>query len=199
VDTDKGLARATPMPHVERRAPPPEGFAGFFRTGYRELLKTALYAGATRHEADEASAVAMSEVLRRWGEIDNPLAYARRAVVSNFIKEKTRDLDRVRRRQVERSAGTADGREDPDLTVWEDREWVMQMLLSLPAGQRNVMAFIVDGFAPIEIAALLGRSPAAIRQSLHDARRRLIEALQREQAAEQAAPARIGPARKGVR
>jgi DNA-directed RNA polymerase specialized sigma24 family protein len=58
------------------------------------------------------------------------------------------------------------------------------MLNSLPAGQRSVMACIVDGFTPTEIAALLGRSPAAIRQSLHDARERLIETLQREQAAE---------------
>jgi len=196
VDTDKGLAQATPTPRVERRAAPAEGFVDFFRATYRELLKAAMYAGATRYEADEAAAAAMKEVLRRWDELHDPLAYARRAVISNFVKEKTRSLDRIRQRQVERHAGIAEGREDPGLTVWEDREWVMQMLRSLPPGQRNVMAFIVDGFAPTEIAALLGRSPAAIRQSLHDARLRLIEALQRERATEQASAPHISPARK---
>lgn len=108
METDKGLARAasTPTPRVERRNAAPDGFTDFYRGGYRELIKAAMYAGATPHEADEATAAAMKEVLRRWGELDDPLAYARRAVVSNFVKEKTRNLDRVRRRQVEQHAGT---------------------------------------------------------------------------------------------
>lgn len=72
----------------------------------------------------------------------------------------------------------------------------MQMLRSLPPGQRNVVAFIVDGFTPTEIAALLGRSPAAIRQSLHDARLRLVEGLKRERAAEQAPLNHLSSARK---
>jgi RNA polymerase sigma-70 factor (ECF subfamily) len=199
VDADKGLAQATPTPRVKRCAAPPPGFADFFRAAYRELLKTAMYGGATRHEADEAAAAAMKEVLRRWDELDDPLAYARRAVVSNVIKEKTRNLDRVRRRQVEQSAGTVEGREDPNLTVWEDREWVTQMLRSLARGQREVVAFIVDGFTPTEISALLGRSPAAIRQSLHDARLRLKETLRRDQADEQASLPSIGPGRKEAR
>jgi hypothetical protein len=124
---------------------------------------SAATAGAISLEAEEAGAAAMREVLRRWGELGDPLAYARRAVLSNFLKERTRWLDRVRRRLVEQSAGTAEGRTDATLTVWEDREWVLQMLLSLPPGQRAVMAFIVDGFTPAQISVLLGRSPAAFR------------------------------------
>ncbi|OLE27776.1 MAG: hypothetical protein AUG44_09310 [Actinobacteria bacterium 13_1_20CM_3_71_11] len=199
MDTDKGLAQAGPAPRVEPRAAPAQGFAVFFKASYRELVKAAMYAGATRHQADEAAAAATREVLRRWDELDNPLAYARRAVISNFIKEKTRDLERDRRRQLERNAGTSEGREDPGLTVWENREWVLQMLRSLPAGQRDVMAFIVDGFTPTEIATLLGRSPAAIRQSLHDARLRLKETLRRERADEQAPGPSAGPARREAR
>lgn len=196
MDTDKGLAQATPTPRVERRTGVLEEFSEFYRAEYRTLLQAAMYAGASRHEADEATATAMKEVLMRWSKLENPLAYARRAVISNFLKEKTRNLDRIRRRQVEKHAGTAECREDPGMTVWEDREWVMQMLDSLPPGQRDVMAFIVDGFTPTEIAALLGRSPAAIRQSLRDARLRLTEALRRERAAEQAPLPRLSPARK---
>lgn len=173
MDTDKGVARAGPAARVRRRAPAPPGYTEFFRGTNRDLRKFAMYVGATRDEAKDAAASALAEVLARWGQIDDPLAYAKRAVVSNFLKDKTRNLERTRRRMVERSAGTATGREDSRLTFWEDREWVMQMLRSLPAGQREVMAFVVDGFKPTEIAALLGKSPEAVRDRLRDARRRL--------------------------
>jgi RNA polymerase sigma factor (sigma-70 family) len=200
VDTDKGLAQAapTPAPRVERRSPAaaPQGFSEFFRAGYREVVKTARYAGATEHEADEATAAAMKEVLRRWGELDDPLAYARRAAVSNFVKEKTRNLDRVRRRLVEQHSGTPEGREDPALTVWEDGEWVMQVLTSLPTGQRDALALVVDELTPTEIAVLLGCTSAAIRQRLHDARQQLIEEPRRERIAEPVAKPRRSSARK---
>jgi RNA polymerase sigma-70 factor (ECF subfamily) len=198
VDNDNGSAPASPVPQVDHPNLA-DGFPTFFRSAYRELLKTAMYTGATKHEADEATAAAMREVLRRWGELNDPLAYARRAVVSNFIKENTRNLDRIRRRQVEQHAGTAEGRTDLNLTVWEDREWVLQMLRSLPPGQRAVMAFVVDGFTPTETSTLLGRSPAAIRQSLHDARVRLKAALQRGAVEEQAHRPRTSTARKEAR
>lgn len=199
MDTDKGRAQATPTPRVKRRAEVPQEFSEFYRTEYRTLLQAAMYAGANQHEADEATATAMKEVMQHWDKLDKPLAYARRAVISNFLKEKTRSLERIRRRQVEKQAGTAESREDPCMTVWEDREWVMQMLNSLPPGQRDVMAFIVDGFTCTEIAALLGRSPVAIRQRLHHARLRLTKALQRERAAEQAPLPHPSPARKEER
>jgi RNA polymerase sigma factor (sigma-70 family) len=194
VDTDKGLPPAMPVPLAEQEVSPPDGFVGFYRAHYRDLLRSAMYAGATKREADEAAQAVMKEVLKHWSKLKDPLAYARRGVVSNYIKDKTRGLDRTRHRLVERGAGTAEGREDPNLTVWENREWVMQILQSLPPGQREVMAFIIDGFAPTEVAALLGRSPDAVRQSLCAARRRLKEVLRREQADEQQLESGTGPA-----
>jgi RNA polymerase sigma factor (sigma-70 family) len=200
VDVEKGLTQVAAVLRAEPRVSSAEGgFADFFRTSYRELVRAAMYAGATQHEAEEAAATTMKDVFKRWAELDNPLAYARRAVVNDFVKEKTRNLDRVRRRMAAHGAGTADGREDSRLTVWEDRQWVTQMLASLPPGQRDVMAFIVDGFTPTEIAALLGRSPIAIRQSLHAARSRLKSALQREQADQQTTSSKTGSARKETR
>ncbi|MFI7077158.1 RNA polymerase sigma factor [Micromonospora sp. NPDC049903] len=196
METDKGLAQATPTPRVKRQIDAREEVAAFYRTGYRQLIRVVMFAGANRHEADEATAAVMKEMLQRWSKIDDPVAYARRAVISNFVKEKSRNLDRIRRRQVEKHAGTPEQREDSGMTLWEDREWVMQLLRSLPPGQRDVMAFIVDGFTPTEIAAVLGRSPAAIRQSLRDARLRLTESLQREEAAERAQLAHPSHARK---
>jgi DNA-directed RNA polymerase specialized sigma24 family protein len=60
----------------------PAGFEDFFRDAYRKLLAAAMYLGATRDEAEDAAASAMMEVFRRWDEISDPLAYARKAATS---------------------------------------------------------------------------------------------------------------------
>jgi DNA-directed RNA polymerase specialized sigma24 family protein len=122
----------------------------------------------------------MEEVLRRWTEINHPQAYARRAVMSNLVKDKTRGLDRVRRREAQVVQTAAEGGDDAGLVMWEDQEWVRELLESLPPAQRAVMALVVDGFSADEVAFLLGKSPGAVRQNLCDARVRLKAALQDE-------------------
>lgn len=156
-------------------------FDMFFRASYRKLLKTALYAGAREQEAEDAISAAMEDVLSRWGQVDQPHAYARRAMLSHFYKARTRCLDRIRLRQVERGHVPCDDN-DPALTVWEDQEWVDQMLASLPPTQRQVMDGVLADLTTAEISELLGKTPAAVRQNLHDARVRLKAVLLREQA-----------------
>jgi RNA polymerase sigma-70 factor (ECF subfamily) len=133
-------------------------------------------AGASYHQADDAVALAMEEVLRRWGEITEAFAYARIAAVHNFIKAKTRDKDR------RHLGGDCDHGPELDaaceasaraLNVWEDRQWVGQLLASLLPAQRAEMTWIVNGFSSTEIATLLGKTPDAVRQNLHLARQRL--------------------------
>jgi len=166
---NKASARVTPR----RRAGVPPGFDEFFRSAYHAFLDTAIFVGARGQEAEDAVAAAMEEVWRRWGEVDEPLAYGRRATVSNFLKEKERGLARVRRRMAERGEVMQETAGIDALSVWEDRQWVTQLLQALPLAQREVMACIVDGFKPTEIAILLGKTPEAVRQNLHAARERL--------------------------
>lgn len=158
---------------ARQQSAPPYGFAGFFRSAYRQVVQTVIYAGATETEADEAAAAAMEEVLRRWDQIRLPRAYARKAAVSHFLKEKERGNNRIRHRLAGLAEARRDGALDPGLTVWEDSQWVEQLLNSLPAAQREVMEFIVAGFAPSEVAVLLGKTPEAVRQNLKAARSRL--------------------------
>jgi RNA polymerase sigma factor (sigma-70 family) len=167
--------RATVRPEdsTPRESAPPD-FVDFFQRAYRAVIQTLLYAGATYHEAEEAAAAGMEEVFRRWERIRSPLAYARRAALNSFLKEKERGPDRVRHRMAGHAEARQEGAEDADLTIWEDREWVAQVLGSLPPAQREVMAFITDGFTPREIATILGKTPDAVRQNLHAARARLI-------------------------
>jgi RNA polymerase sigma-70 factor (ECF subfamily) len=174
---ETGKAQVTPSPEPELRPDPPSGFEQFYRTAYREVLKTAMYVGATEQEAADAAAETMEEILRRWEEIGKPLAYARRAVVNNFLKDRTRGPERIRRRLAERGEVTPEAEAGTGLTQWEDRQWVTQLLEALPMAQRVVMAFIIDGFTPAEVASLLGKNQAAIRQNLRAARQRLAQTL----------------------
>ena len=154
------------------------GFEDFFRASFRELVKTAMYAGAAWEEAEDAASATLTEMLGRWEEIRNPRSYARRAVVHNFIKDRTRKPDRIARRMIERTevrAGEAAG--GSQLTAWEDDEWVMELLRYLPSAQREVMALVVDGFSHAEIAMTLGKTSEAVRQNLLAARQRLSRAL----------------------
>jgi RNA polymerase sigma factor (sigma-70 family) len=161
----------------------------FFRIRYTQLLALAMYMGATREEAEDAIESVMIYMLSRWEKIRTPQTYARKAVVHELIKQKTRSrrfvplLDKDGELLGDRDRDL--GQED-QLTVWENRQWVMSLLNSLPPRQQEVMALIVDEFRPKDIAALLGRDPDAVRQNLMAARRRLTTAIseQRKQAAE---------------
>jgi RNA polymerase sigma factor (sigma-70 family) len=172
-----------------RRPPAPDGFGEFFRASFRELVKTAMIAGASLEDAEDAAAKTLAGMLSIWPVRGYPLAYARRAVVNNFIKDKIRGNHRVARRLVYRGHVPAqEGVEDAGLTAWEDDEWVADVLSVLPPAQQQVMQCIARGLDREEIAEELGKSKAAVRRSLCDARARLVELL--NQAGEPIQPSR---------
>ena len=152
--------------------------AEFFRASFRELVETAMYAGATREEAEDAAGDTLAEMLRSWSQINPTLAYARRAVVHNFIKSKTRGTGRVARRLVERGhVPHQEGAEDDQLAALETEDWLADVLSILPPTQRKVMDCIARGIDRDEIASQLGMSRAAVRRNLCDARTRLAAEL----------------------
>ena len=148
-------------------------FEEFFRIAYTPLLQNIIFACGNRPEAEDAVSAAMTEVLQRWDSIENPRAYARRAALSNLIKNKQRGLQRIRERLIQRGDVPLEHDLDPGLLIWEQQEWVTQLLNSLPPAQREVLACMVDMFTPQEIAQLLGKTEAAVRQNLRAARQNL--------------------------
>jgi DNA-directed RNA polymerase specialized sigma24 family protein len=147
-------------------------FGVWFRGNFAKLTRDLMTAGADFHEAQDAAADAAADLLSRWTEVDHPYAYARRTAIHSLIKRRERGPRRLQGRMIARGDVMSSG-EDPGLTAWEDQEWVTGLLKSLPAGQREVIACIVDDFTPAEAAQLLGRTPAAARRALADARIRL--------------------------
>ena len=163
---------------AQARPPAPDGFEEFFRRSFRDLVGTAMFAGAERHEAEDAADKTLTEMLQRWPVPGNPLAYARQAVVHNFVKEKTRGNERLIRRLIERGhVPRHEGLTDDQLTAFEDSQWVTDVLHVLSPKQRRVMECIARGLAYDEIAETLGMSKDAVRRSLCDARRHLAETL----------------------
>jgi RNA polymerase sigma factor (sigma-70 family) len=152
-------------------------FEEFFRASYKPLVAAMIVAGGDLDEAQDAVSSAMTETLQRWDSIENPRAYAYRAAVSSLIKQKKRGPVRLRERLIERGDVLSEQSTDPDLTVWEQADWVMTLLNSLPQAQREVFACTVDMLSAREIAQLLGKTEAAVRQNLCAARRRLTSYL----------------------
>jgi RNA polymerase sigma factor (sigma-70 family) len=160
--------------------PAPEGFEDFFRQSYRDLVKNAMLAGATREEAEDAASRTLLEMLQKWPIQGYPLRYARKAVVSNFIKDKTRGNQRVARRLIELGHVTADESvEEIGLTAFEHDSWVTDVLDELPEAQQEVMRRIASGLSYEEIVDTLGISKDAVRRRLCDARARLVMILNR--------------------
>ena len=161
-----------------QEAPPPvSAFEEFYRSAYRPLLRDVIFAGGKLHEAEDAVSAAMADVLQKWGTIQNPPGYARRAAIRNLIKEKQRGQQRLRERLRQRGDVPREHDLDPGLTAWEQTEWVRRLLESLPSAQREILACIIDEFTTREIAQLLGKTEAAVRQNLCAARKNLASCL----------------------
>jgi DNA-directed RNA polymerase specialized sigma24 family protein len=192
--------RASASPAAEPSPFAFEGFEEFFRASFREVVRTAMIAGAKPEEAEDAAIKALGEMLPAWPLPGCPLAYARRAAVSNFIKEKTRGNRRVAQRLIDRGhVPHQEGAEDARLTAWEVDQWVADVLGILPPEQRKVMECIARGLDRKEIPGELGKSGVTIRQNLCSARARLAELLNPDGEPRQPSPAKARSPREGVR
>ena len=180
VNADQRLASPAPPDTHQAGAPAPRAFVELYENNYRDLLRLVIRLGATLPEAEDAVADALTEVFGRWSDVRNPLGYARKAAASNFIKVRTRGLDRTRRRLVERAAAEPSPAAGPEFDAAENNEWVRRLLSVLPPAERVVMALTVDGYQPIEIAGLLAKSQTSVRRNLCDGRRRLIDHLRQD-------------------
>jgi RNA polymerase sigma factor (sigma-70 family) len=161
--------------------PSGQRFEDFYRRHYVALVKAAVALGATVDEAHEIVDRVMEEAWRDWPTLSRPLAWSRRAVYHHLLKVRQRER-RQHRVIVEDEILARQALQEPGTNLWEDRQWVLQLLRRLPPAQREVMAHIVDGLAPIETARLLGKSAPTVRKNLQLARERLkreIEAQER--------------------
>jgi RNA polymerase sigma factor (sigma-70 family) len=157
-------------------------FTDFYRDWFRRLVGWAVIAGAPPDRAEDLVQDVMVAMLRRWPEIGNESAYVYRSLLNN-IKDKTRNKryrssqDDVIKVVTAGLAPNAEGGYDSGLTVWEDEDWVRQVLAQLTPEQRTAMEGHLAGLTSVEIGELLGTTDVAIRKRLEDARRALKKYL----------------------
>jgi DNA-directed RNA polymerase specialized sigma24 family protein len=114
-------------------------------------------------------------------------------VISNFVKQRKRD---GKRPTLEVKGGhlALEGGVDTDLSVWEDKQWIEQVIGTLPPAQRDVMRCVMDGLTTAEICDRLGKTDACVRKNLQLARNRLKSHLRQDYEVKQkTAPTSLTP------
>lgn len=152
---------------------PLSGFDDFYRTKYRSLVSVVMMMGGTLDEAHDIVGQTMEQMMSRWAEISHPSTYGHKAAVTNFVKYKKRE--RQWPTKAIEGGHLFDTYDDLNLVVWEDKEWIDQLICALPPRQRQVVEAILDGLTVDEISALFGRTPTAIRQRITRATRKLAQ------------------------
>jgi RNA polymerase sigma-70 factor (sigma-E family) len=110
------------------------GFRAFVEANASALLHTARLLTGDHHRAEDLVQTALSKLYPRWERVDEPLAYARRTMVTSHID--------ARRRLWwgERPTDDLPERSDTDATVASDeRDQLRRLLGELPPRERAVI------------------------------------------------------------
>ncbi|HEY1175611.1 MAG TPA: sigma-70 family RNA polymerase sigma factor [Phytomonospora sp.] len=158
-------------------------FEDFWRDSYLILLRHAAYLGAQGADIEDVVQEAMCDVLGHWQDIVDPLAYAKTALRSHVVRRNRRQRKNAGPGLDDVPEPRADEHAEPQRLVADlDPERVRRLLGRLTPDQRAVMTGFVQELSTAEIAALLGKTPEAVRKLLERARRRLRDALADEAA-----------------
>ncbi|MEV8510067.1 sigma-70 family RNA polymerase sigma factor [Actinoplanes sp. NPDC051475] len=171
VDSDNA---APPRPLIAD-PPPAAEIEEFFRRYWEGLVRNLLREGANRWEAQDAVAEAIREALRRWSELNHPVAWVRTAARSHWLKQRRAtgqgDVEVLVADVTELSEGRAD---DPELVAYELEEWFSGVLAQLPPARREALELSAQGLTPSEIAAQVGKTPEAVRTALKLGRKQAV-------------------------
>jgi RNA polymerase sigma-70 factor (ECF subfamily) len=146
----------------------------FWDAHYRYFLKVLMAVRATDEDAHDTIQDVVEKMLKKdtWSRLTiNPRAWIRKDVLHTYFDQQKQ---RRRKREIENGLLPPPGSYvDDGPNVWEDWQWVKQMLSTLPPAQREVVVLVLAEMDAREIADLLGKTPAAVRQNLAHARKRL--------------------------
>lgn len=149
-----------------------------FSVLYQQFLPTLvaflMWQGARLPDAAEIAQDTMSELYKRWSEIRQPKAWARRVASRMLVRRIASVEDPI----DEVPECTTLLRPLTNVEEWEQRQDVVRMINRLPSRQRQVMAWTLAGCTPSEIASELRITPEAVRASLKKARLALVAYMQ---------------------
>jgi RNA polymerase sigma-70 factor (sigma-E family) len=152
-------------------------FDGFVIAGAGRLHRVAVALTGERGAAEDLVQDVLEKMYVRWHRIDEPYAYARRALVNASVN---RWRVRARRREVALTVARDDEAEDAIARV-DDRNLIIHVLAALPARQRAVVVLrFLEDLSEAETASLLGCSVGTVKSQTARALTRLRNDLLRE-------------------
>ncbi|MDP9798913.1 RNA polymerase sigma-70 factor (ECF subfamily) [Catenuloplanes nepalensis] len=152
-------------------------FEQFFIEYFRALMKMLIWAGASRHEAEDAIQESMLVAYRNWSDIKHPEAWVRRVALRQFARTRQRSQELAPRLLA--GGWLPEEREnkalEPAAVVAERHldHGALEALKRLPPRQRQIMALVMDDFSTMEIAEILSMDTSAVRSNLYKARQTL--------------------------
>jgi RNA polymerase sigma-70 factor (sigma-E family) len=148
-------------------------FRQFVDMRYTDLLRLAYALTGSAHEAEDLVQGALVKVMRRWGRVDDPMAYLRRVM----INQRTSGWRRFGAREVVTAAPPDRPVGDGTATV-DDRLAVLAALRRLPPRMRAVVALrYVADLSEADTATTLGCSVGTVKSQTAKGLARLREAL----------------------
>jgi RNA polymerase sigma-70 factor (sigma-E family) len=140
-------------------------FGQVYRAHLEPLLRFAVLVCGHRQQAEDAVAEAFARVLPRWrrGDVADPAAYLRRAVVNELTSRgRRRVLEDRQRGRLTRARRGADGVEVADAVA--DRGVVLDALRRLPVRQRAVLVLrFYEDMSERDVATVLGLSVGTVK------------------------------------
>ena len=152
-------------------------FDDFVRSHADALVRMSFLLCGDQGKAEDAVQEALTRIYLRWNRLDEPLPYARRAVV-NATRDQWRRLSR--RELRERSAAVGDAPGAPPLLddLVAERDRMVRALQRLPHGQRAVIVLrFWHQLSEQETANALGNSVGTVKSQTSRALERLREYL----------------------
>ncbi len=153
-----------------------EQFTAWARDAATPLLRAAVALTGDRHAAEDLVQDVLGRVYAAWPRVEEPDAYARRALV-NASASRWRHL--ARRPESPRPEALLAERAplpDPGHTAVEDRDAVVHALQQLPARQRAVLVLrYLEDCTEARTAELMGVSVGTVKSSTARALARLRE------------------------
>ncbi|MFF8486845.1 RNA polymerase sigma factor [Streptomyces antibioticus] len=153
-------------------------FDAFYVAEKRYVIRFLLWAGARPWEAEDIAHEALMRLLpERWSTIEHPRAWLRKVTCRSWWRQHERNREDTADALPDLPGGISPVTE---IELSEQAQRVLHAVKQLPAMQRAVMAFLLDGADTSEIAGALNMSEDAVRANASRARHRLKEILRFE-------------------
>ncbi|NGM11507.1 SigE family RNA polymerase sigma factor [Verrucosispora sp. CWR15] len=172
-----------------------DGFREFVEIRYADLVRTAYLLTGSRHAAEDLVQIALMRAMRRWSQVDEPMAYVRRIMVN----ERTRLWRRFGSRELLAGVtGSWRSPSEPGRDLAHDvvvRDEMLAALHHLPPRMRAVLVLRYwEDLTEAQIADALGCSVGTVKSQSSRALARLRAVLPaappRPVTSEQPAPCR---------